>query len=295
VWHGQAQRGHVDHLEAIPAPSAWAWHRRAPRARRREIYGFGRELLTLELHAISKRYGQAWAVRDIDLEIAAGRTTVLIGPSGCGKSTLLRLMNGLIAPDAGGVKFEGDWITPGDCLQLRHKMGYVIQDGGLFPHLTARGNATLMARYLGWNADRTRSRLNELAELTHFPTDALDRYPIQLSGGQRQRVSLMRALMLDPHVLLLDEPLGALDPMIRHNLQGELRSIFQTLGKTVVLVTHDLAEAGYFADTTVLLREGRIVQSGSFDELLDAPANEYVSEFVNAQRNPWETNERAKS
>src|SRR5438105_5633590 len=137
-------------------------------------------------------------------------------------------------------------------------MGYVVQDGGLFPHLTARSNVTLMARYLGWDGQRIETRLAELAELTQFPTDGLMRYPTQLSGGQRQRISLMRALMLDPDALLLDEPLGALDPIIRSELQADLRSIFQTLGKTVVLVTHDIGEAGFLGDTIVMLRGGRV-------------------------------------
>ena len=131
-----------------------------------------------------------------------------------------------------------------------------------------------------------RARLTELAELTHFPVDGLDRYPAQLSGGQQQRVSLMRALMLNPDVLLMDEPLGALDPMIRSDLQTELRTIYRTLGKTVVMVTHDLGEAGYFGDTIVLMREGKVVQVGSFRDLLDTPANAFVTEFVNAQRSP---------
>jgi osmoprotectant transport system ATP-binding protein len=218
---------------------------------------------------------------------------VLIGPSGCGKSTLLRLMIGLIQPDRGRVHFEGEVLTRDNAERLRRKMGYVIQDGGLFPHLTARGNTALVARYLGWSAKRIGERLSELVELTHFPPDGVDRYPAQLSGGQRQRVSLMRALMLDPDVLLLDEPLGALDPMIRSNLQEELRTIFRQLGKTVVMVTHDLGEAGYFGDTIVLLREGSIVQRGSFGEFLDRPADAFVTEFVNAQRGLLEQAERS--
>jgi osmoprotectant transport system ATP-binding protein len=239
-----------------------------------------------ELSNISKRYGTTDAVSAIDLTIEPGKTTVLIGPSGCGKSTLLRLMIGLIRPDAGQVQFEGETLTPDNAMLLRRKMGYVIQDGGLFPHLSARGNATLVARYLGWDGARMDSRLTELVELTHFPADGLDRYPAQLSGGQRQRVSLMRALMLDPDVLLMDEPLGALDPMIRSNLQEELRSIYRTLGKTVVMVTHDLGEAGYFGNTIVLMREGCIVQVGPFGDLLNSPAEAFVAEFVNAQRGP---------
>ena len=246
-----------------------------------------------ELSSISKRYGTTEAVRAIDLVVEPGKTTVLIGPSGCGKSTLLRLMIGLIRPDAGHIQFEGETVIPDTAMLLRRKMGYVIQDGGLFPHLTARGNAALVARYLGWNTESIDARLNELVKLTHFPADGLDRYPVQLSGGQRQRVSLMRALMLDPDVLLMDEPLGALDPMIRSNLQAELRTIYRTLGKTVVMVTHDLGEAGYFGDTIVLMREGRIVQSGSFHDLLDSPADAFVTAFVNAQRTPLGTAQEA--
>ena len=237
-----------------------------------------------ELKGVSKRFALTQALDCVDLSIDSGKTTVLIGPSGCGKSTLLRALLGLVRLDEGDVRFEDSPITADNSLHLRRKMGYVIQDGGLFPHLTARSNATLVARYLGWDAGRIESRITELTGLTRFPADGLDRYPVQLSGGQRQRVSLMRALMLDPDVLLMDEPLGALDPMIRSNLQEELRAIFRDLGKTVVMVTHDLGEAGYFGDTIVLMREGRVVQSGSLQDLLDAPADPFVSEFVSAQR-----------
>jgi osmoprotectant transport system ATP-binding protein len=168
-------------------------------------------------------------------------------------------------------------------------MGYVVQDGGLFPHLTARGNACVMAKYLSWQPARIDKRLDELVELTRFPRDSLDRYPFQLSGGQRQRVSLMRALMLDPDLLLLDEPLGALDPIIRSELQTDLREIFQRLHKTVVLVTHDLGEAGYLGDWLVLLRDGRIVQQGTLTDLVQTPVEPFVTRFVNAQRSPLET------
>jgi osmoprotectant transport system ATP-binding protein len=246
-----------------------------------------------ELSSISKRYGATEAVRAIDLTIEPGKTTVLIGPSGCGKSTLLRLMIGLIRPDGGRVQFESETLTPDNAMLLRRKMGYVIQDGGLFPHLTAGDNAALVAGYLGWDEARIGARLNELADLTHFPRDGFHRYPAQLSGGQQQRVSLMRALMLDPDVLLMDEPLGALDPMIRSNLQVELRAIFRSLGKTVVMVTHDLGEAGYFGDAIVLMRQGRIVQVGPFRDLLDSPADDFVTEFTKAQRGPLDRPEGA--
>ncbi len=243
----------------------------------------------LELTGVSKTYDGTQVLQPIDLHVQQGRTTVLIGPSGCGKSTLIRVMMGLIWPNSGTVRFEGTEVTPANALLLRRRMGYVIQDGGLFPHLTARGNASLMAGYLGWSPKRVETRLAELAALTQFPREGLDRYPVQLSGGQRQRVALMRALMLNPDVLLLDEPLGALDPMIRSELQADLRKIFQTLRKTVVMVTHDMGEAGFFGDTIVLLRDGQIVQQGTLKELVQSPATPFVQQFINAQRSPLES------
>jgi osmoprotectant transport system ATP-binding protein len=238
------------------------------------------------LRDVSKVYAGRAALGPLSLEVPAGRTTALIGPSGCGKSTLLRLLIGLVEPDAGAVEFAGEPVTQATARAVRLRVGYVIQDGGLFPHLTVRGNVTLMARHLGRDRDAIAARVNELAELTRFPPDGLDRYPHQLSGGQRQRVGLMRALMLDPDALLLDEPLGALDPLVRADLQTELRDIFRALGKTVVLVTHDLGEAAYFADRVVLLRDGKIVQQGSPGDLWHRPADPFVTRFVQAQRGP---------
>jgi osmoprotectant transport system ATP-binding protein len=165
-------------------------------------------------------------------------------------------------------------------------MGFVVQGGGLFPHLSAHQNATIMAQYLDWERSRIQKRLDLLVELTRFPVDRLSNYPIELSGGERQRVSLIRALMLDPDVLLLDEPLGALDPMTRFELQTDLRRIFGQLRKTVVLVTHDLSEAAFFADQIVLLRAGRVVQRGPLDQLVRSPADSFVTHFINAQRPP---------
>jgi osmoprotectant transport system ATP-binding protein len=238
----------------------------------------------IELKGVSKSYNGSVVLHQLDLTIAPGRTTVLIGPSGCGKSTLLRLMIGLVRPDAGSVLIAGTELTPRAVLEIRHGLGYVIQDGGLFPHLSARDNVILMARYLGWETGKINDRLNRLAELTQFPHDGLDRFPAQLSGGQRQRVSLMRALMLDPKIILLDEPLGALDPMVRAELQADLRAIFRSLEKTVVMVTHDLAEAGWFGHEILLLRAGRIVQRGALEALINNPADPFVTQFVSAQR-----------
>jgi len=238
------------------------------------------------LRDVEKAYAGRPVLGPLSLELATGRTTVLIGPSGCGKSTLLRLLIRLVEPDAGQVIFADEPVTPATARAVRLRVGYVIQDGGLFPHLTARGNVTLMARHLGQNQTTIAARVAELADLTRFPPDGLDRYPHQLSGGQRQRVGLMRALMLNPDALLLDEPLGALDPLIRADLQTELRDIFRRLGKTVVLVTHDLAEAAFFADRVVLLRDGRVEQEGSTADLWRRPANTFVTRYVQAQRGP---------
>jgi osmoprotectant transport system ATP-binding protein len=242
----------------------------------------------IDVRDVSKSFGPRLVLDRVSVSIPAGRTSVLLGPSGGGKSTLMRVMNGLIRPDAGDVQFAGEKLTPANARGVRHRMGYVVQDGGLFPHLTAGGNVALLASHLGWDRARVRARLKLLADLARLPADALDRYPTELSGGQRQRVGLMRALMLDPAVLLLDEPLGALDPITRAQLQGDLRDIFRDLHKTVVLVTHDLAEAAYFADDVVLLADGRVEQRGPMRDLIHRPETPFVTEFVRAQQAPLE-------
>jgi len=238
----------------------------------------------VQLVDVSKRYEDTSALHSTNLAIERGKTTVLIGPSGCGKSTLLRLIIGLITPDSGTIAFDGSQITPANIDTLRRRIGYVIQEGGLFPHLTARANVLLMARYLEKSGEEMRTRLLELCELTRFSENLVSRYPIELSGGQRQRVSLMRALMLSPELLLLDEPLGALDPLVRASLQKELKEIFARLRQTTLFVTHDLAEAAYFGDEIVLMNEGHIVQQGSLADLREKPSRPFVSEFINAQR-----------
>lgn len=237
-----------------------------------------------ELHGVSKRYGHVVALDQVSLRFPAGSTTALIGSSGSGKSTLLRLLLGLEWPDQGQVKVDGRVLEPAHVLELRRRVGYVIQDGGLFPHLTALGNLALLPHHLGWQRQRIRERAEELAALAHLPADALQRYPAELSGGQRQRVALMRGLMLNPGALLLDEPLGALDPIVRHELQDVLKRIFEQLGKTVIVVTHDMAEAAWFADRMVLFRQGRVVQDGRLDDLRQRPADPFVTHFVEAQR-----------
>ncbi|HSV61775.1 MAG TPA: ATP-binding cassette domain-containing protein [Chthoniobacterales bacterium] len=238
----------------------------------------------VELNGVSKKYEGATALQPTDLDFARGKTTVLIGPSGCGKSTLLRLIIRLLDPDTGTIHFNGAAVTAANISDLRRRIGYVIQDGGLFPHLTARKNILLMANHLKWPAEKMNRRLSELCALTRFPENALNRFPVELSGGQRQRISLMRALMLSPELLLLDEPLGALDPLVRAALQKDLKEIFARLNQTAILVTHDLAEAAYLGDEIVLMSEGKVVQRGTLNDLRAKPESSFVTDFINAQR-----------
>ena len=240
----------------------------------------------IELHGITKRYGEKLVVAPTTLTVQARTCLVLVGPSGCGKSTLLRLILGLLTPDAGHVIVGGVVLTPATELEVRRRTGYVIQEGGLFPHLTATDNVILLARHLGWKAERIAARVDELATLVELDAALLRRYPAELSGGQKQRVGIMRALMLDPQVVLLDEPMGALDPVVRARLQKDLKRIFSELGKTVVLVTHSLDEASYFGDDIALMREGRVLQRGTMRELTESPADPFVREFVEAHCAP---------
>jgi osmoprotectant transport system ATP-binding protein len=242
------------------------------------------EAAIFRLDSVVKSYAGERALDGISLTVTPGNTTAVIGPSGSGKSTLFGLLTGLMKPDAGTVYFADQDISRGSMSELRQRICYVIQEGGLFPHLTGRANVSLMAEYLGWSRSKIASRVDELLELTRLSPEVLARYPAEMSGGQRQRVALVRALMLDADVLLLDEPLGALDPMVRSELQQELAKIFRRLHKTVVLVTHDLAEAAFFADRIVLLRNGRIIQTGSISELENTPADDFVRRFVRAQK-----------
>ena len=237
---------------------------------------------------VSKTYAAKQVLASTTLEFATGRTTVLIGPSGCGKSTLLRILIGLITPDSGSVLIDGTTLTQANVDAVRHAMGYVIQEGGLFPHLSCRDNITLLGRHLQRPAPDLRRRVDELCALTRMQPDMLSNYPDALSGGQRQRVALMRALLLDPPILLLDEPLGALDPMTRASMQRELKEIFDRLKKTVVMVTHDMHEAAFFAGEIVLLKDGHLVQCGTFENLQRHPADTFVTEFIRAQNVPMD-------
>jgi osmoprotectant transport system ATP-binding protein len=243
----------------------------------------------IRLEHVSRTLSPRFSLDALSLDLEDGSTSVLIGPSGGGKSTVLRLIAGLVAPDGGRVLMDGESLQAANAQALRLRMGYVIQEGGLFPHLSAEANVTLASRYLKRPAKDVQPRLEELCALVSLPRELLARYPHELSGGQRQRVALMRALMLDPAVLLLDEPLGALDPITRRGLQHELKAIFARLRKTVVMVTHDMGEAAHFAGNLILFRDGRILQRGSLDDLLQRPADPYVTEFISAQRAPFDS------
>ena len=234
----------------------------------------------ITLDGVSKSYGAARALGPVTLDVPDGRRLAIVGPSGCGKSTLLRIILGLVRPDAGHVRVRGETVGDATKLGLRRRIGYVVQEGGLFPHLTARDNVTLVARHLAWETARIDARVEELSAMTGLDAAMLARWPLELSGGQRQRVGVMRALFLDPDVVLLDEPLGALDPVTRRRLQGELDVLFRSLGKTVMLVTHDVAEAAFLAEEAVVMRDGLVVQRGTIAAMARAPADSYVGELL---------------
>jgi osmoprotectant transport system ATP-binding protein len=236
----------------------------------------------IELQGVRKAYADGFvALHALSLRIEAATTLALVGPSGCGKTTTLKLINRLLDPSAGRVLVDGQDIAARDPIGLRRGMGWVVQEGGLFPHLTAAANIEVVPALLGWPPAQRAARTRELLALVGLDHERhAGRYPAQLSGGQRQRVGLARALAADPPILLMDEPFGALDPLTRRRLQGEFRSLRARLGKTVVLVTHDMDEACLLADQVAVLDGGRLVQVGTPDELRANPASEFVAAFL---------------
>jgi osmoprotectant transport system ATP-binding protein len=238
----------------------------------------------LTLQNIYKSFEGKPVLTDVNLDVPQGATHALIGSSGSGKTTLLRITLGLIPFDRGYVKINDQALLSFTPVQWADRIGYVPQDGGLFPHINGFENVSLIAMLRGWSRQKIASRVEELRKLVGLEAPMLDRFPFELSGGQQQRVAIMRAAMMDPAVMLLDEPMAALDPLIRRSLQQELKSIFQRLGKTVLLVTHDLGEAVFLAERITLLHEGKIVQTGTYSELLKKPAAPFVTAFINAQR-----------
>ncbi|QBG57845.1 glycine/betaine ABC transporter ATP-binding protein [Bacillus amyloliquefaciens] len=240
-------------------------------------------MLTLE--NVSKTYkGGKKAVNSINLNIAKGEFICFIGPSGCGKTTTMKMINRLIEPSEGRILIEGRNIMEQDPVELRRSIGYVIQQIGLFPHMTIQQNITLVPKLLKYPADKRKERARELLKLVDMGPEYLDRYPHELSGGQQQRIGVLRALAAEPPLILMDEPFGALDPITRDSLQEEFKKLQKTLHKTIVFVTHDMDEAIKLADRIVILKAGEIVQAGTPDEILRFPANEFVEEFIGKER-----------
>jgi osmoprotectant transport system ATP-binding protein len=241
--------------------------------------------IAIRYDRVSKTYsgGNRSAVSDLSLTVARGKLVVLLGPSGCGKTTLLKMTNRLIEPDSGSISIDGMEVHSLPAPELRRRIGYVIQQSGLFPHMRVEDNIAVVPRLLKWDQKRTSQRIDELLELVGLPPDAYRRrYPAQLSGGEQQRVGLARALAVDPATMLMDEPFGALDAITRSRLQLELRRIHQELGQTIIFVTHDIDEAVRLADQIVIMREGQIVQSGDPLEIVTNPADQFVSDLVGA-------------
>jgi osmoprotectant transport system ATP-binding protein len=241
----------------------------------------------IRLEKVSKTFPGAErpAVDQLDLEVPNGTTCVLIGPSGCGKTTTMRIVNRLIEPTSGRIIVEGQDVTRADPVELRRRIGYVIQQVGLFPHMTIAENVATVPQLLGWPALRIAQRVEEMLSLVGLePGQFLTRHPRHLSGGQRQRVGVARALAADPPVLLMDEPFGAVDPIVRAGLQAELLAILRRLAKTVIFVTHDIDEAVRMGDLIAIMKDGRLVQCDTPERLLSLPKDAFVADFVGADR-----------
>jgi osmoprotectant transport system ATP-binding protein len=245
---------------------------------------------TVEFRHVTKRYGSpggaTTAVDDLSFEVAAGAVCAVVGPSGAGKTTTLKMVNRLIEPTSGQILINGRNVLDDDPTVLRRRIGYVIQQVGLLPHLSIGENVATVPRLLGWPGDRIKARVDELLELVGLPPATYrQRYPAQLSGGERQRVGVARALAADPPLLLMDEPFGAVDPIVRERLQNELLRLQQALAKTILFVTHDIDEAIKMADLLLVLRQGgRLAQFGTPEEVLTRPASDFVARFVGTDR-----------
>jgi osmoprotectant transport system ATP-binding protein len=241
----------------------------------------------IRLDGVEKRYrgASAPAVQSLDLDIVDGEVVVLVGPSGCGKTTTLKMINRLIEPTGGTITVDGQDVRSMAAHELRRGIGYVIQQTGLFPHRTIAQNIATVPRLLGWDGDRIASRIDELMELMGLDRELADRYPSELSGGQRQRAGVARALAADPPVLLMDEPFGAVDPLVRARLQRELLALQEELHKTIVFVTHDIDEAVHLGDRIAILNVGGVLEQYDTPEnILAEPASEFVADFLGQER-----------
>lgn len=246
--------------------------------------GFILSNIAIEFKDISKNYGEVTVLDKINLKIDQNKTTALVGESGSGKTTLLEIVNGLSVPTSGKVEIYGEKIDYDDLPSLRKKMGYAVQGAGLFPHMTVYENITVMAKLDGWVDEVIEKRAKHIIGLVDLHEELLDRFPHKLSGGQQQRVSLCRAMMLNPLLLLLDEPFSALDPITKSYIHDEFLKLQKAESRTILMVTHDMEEAIKLADNIVVLKSGKIVQSDSTDVLMDDPANEYVADLVIKQK-----------
>jgi osmoprotectant transport system ATP-binding protein len=241
----------------------------------------------ISLRSVTKSFdgSEAAAVADLSLDVNRGETVVLVGPSGCGKTTTMKMINRLIEPSSGTIEVDGTDILNQDPVRLRRGIGYVIQSIGLLPHKTISDNVATVPKLMGWDDGRISKRIDELVSIFELDPAFLDRYPAELSGGQRQRVGVARALAVDPPVMLMDEPFGAVDPIVRERLQDQFRDIQNRLKKTIVFVTHDIDEAIKMADRIAILNRGGVVeQYASPEEILRAPANDFVKKFVGTER-----------
>lgn len=236
----------------------------------------------LLLEAVSKHYGGDTALDAVSVGFAQGRVTAVIGPSGCGKSTLLKLCNGLVRPDSGAVRVFGEPLDYDKLAATRRRIGYAVQGNGLFPHLTARDNITLLASLAGWSEQAVAGRLDELLALSHLDPALLDQFPHQLSGGQQQRVGLCRAMMLRPEILLLDEPFAAIDPITRAEIHAQMLQLHAAEPATTVLVTHDMREALLLAGHIIVMGNGRIMHSQDKKSLLDRHGDGDPEALLNA-------------
>jgi len=234
----------------------------------------------IELTNLTKRFATHTAVDNVSITVGKGETLVLLGTSGCGKTTTLKMINRLIEPTSGSIRVAGVDVRQQAGPDFRRRIGYVIQDGGLFPHYTVAEAIATVPKLLGWNEADSQQRTRELVGKLQLPESLLTRYPAELSGGQRQRVGLARALAAHPPVVLMDEPFGALDPFTRRHVRRELFGLNELKETTVVLVTHDVSEALELADRIVLMDKGRIVQIGPPNELLNHPATDFVRDFL---------------
>ena len=239
----------------------------------------------IEFRHVSKDFHGKVVLSDISMEIPTGELTVLIGPSGCGKTTTLKMINRLLSPSSGEIWIDGKNIETLDKVQLRRRIGYVIQQGGLFPHMTIRENIEIIARLAKGDPQAISCKTDQLMEMVDLdPAEYLDRYPTELSGGQQQRIGVIRALANDPEVVLFDEPFSALYPVTRSSLQDELVSMHEKMGKTMVFVTHDMDEAIKIADRICIMRNGHILQFDTPEQILKHPADDFIASFVGTER-----------